>query len=372
MRVSAPRRRYHWHPPGVLFLLMTVLVGAAAIQRGENLLVWIFATALSWIVVSGVVSGAMMMALEVRRIVPPHAQAGTPMRVKYRVRSRGRVFGLFSLSITERTSGLSGLPGLSCPMEPARFVHCGPGESVIAEGTLRIDERQRLLLTTIRCQAAFPFGLILKSVEFTQESAVIVHPRVVPIDDRMFRRAIAGTGPHAVRRVSRPGWGDDLHGLREFRAGDPLRSVAWKRSARADGLLVIERAAATSTRMMLVLDLRHPDRGDPARAEEAISFAASLLAHAESHGWLFGLEIVGAEEAPVGLLRGRGHLIRCLDELSVLDLSSIVEDHRTGAGSSSPAHRVWVTLGDASLRRQSGWRTTLSLTDFAALRKGAV
>ena len=39
----------------------------------------------------------------------------------------------------------------------------------------------------------------------------------------------------------RPGAGDDYYGLREFRRGDSLRQVAWKRTAFLDQLVCIER-----------------------------------------------------------------------------------------------------------------------------------
>lgn len=45
------RRRYHLHPPGLLYLLLVVVLGIAAANRPGNLLVWVFAAMLAGVLV---------------------------------------------------------------------------------------------------------------------------------------------------------------------------------------------------------------------------------------------------------------------------------------------------------------------------------
>lgn len=58
---------------GVAYFLLTVLLGVAAAYRPNNLLVWSFTALLAGVIVSGVVSGWMLMSLRVTRWSP-----GTP------------------------------------------------------------------------------------------------------------------------------------------------------------------------------------------------------------------------------------------------------------------------------------------------------
>ncbi|MFP8878754.1 MAG: DUF58 domain-containing protein, partial [Myxococcota bacterium] len=78
----------------------------------------------------------------------------------------------------------------------------------------------------------------------------------------------------------------EYFGLREYRPGDSLRSVAWKRTRPDDGLVVMQRSTTAPPRMLLILDLRTPTASlrldnpdiDRARDEEerAITLVASL------------------------------------------------------------------------------------------------
>ncbi len=79
------RYRYRIRFAGLLYLAMTLLLGVAAATRPNNLLVWIFGVMLGAILVSGVVSGFMLMRLEVRRV----DRAPSPRR---RASSRGGGF----------------------------------------------------------------------------------------------------------------------------------------------------------------------------------------------------------------------------------------------------------------------------------------
>ncbi|XOV76788.1 MAG: hypothetical protein ACFHWZ_08095 [Phycisphaerales bacterium] len=71
-------RRYHMHSGGVFYIVVTVLLGIGSINSQNNLLFIVFGVALGAMLVSGVVSGAMMMGLEVdRRPVAPRRSETT-------------------------------------------------------------------------------------------------------------------------------------------------------------------------------------------------------------------------------------------------------------------------------------------------------
>ena len=118
------RRRYHIHPPGLLYLVVVVLVGLAAANRPSNLLVWVFAAMLSGVLLSGVLSGQPLMKLRAVRTMPRTGRVGEPVIVRYTVINESSLWPLFALFVREITK----LPG-----SRAFVQHVGPGEQVIAE-----------------------------------------------------------------------------------------------------------------------------------------------------------------------------------------------------------------------------------------------
>ncbi|MGA1518269.1 MAG: hypothetical protein ACO396_10905, partial [Phycisphaerales bacterium] len=143
---ARPRVRYRYRVrlAGLLFLAVTLLLGVAAATRPNNLLVWIFGLMLGSILVSGVVSGFMLMKLSVRRLDPRRAVAGEPAKLRYEVVNRSKAWSAFGLSIRERPVG--GVEGWDRFCEPASagLVHVGPGETMHAETWILPRRRGRL------------------------------------------------------------------------------------------------------------------------------------------------------------------------------------------------------------------------------------
>ena len=60
--------------------------------------------------------------------------------------------------------------------------------------------------------------------------------------------------PPGVHRLRRPGSGDELYDLRDYRPGDPPKMIAWKTSARKDKLITKEYETDVPVRCVLFLD----------------------------------------------------------------------------------------------------------------------
>ena len=93
--------RYKVNAAGIIYLAITLLVGVAATIRPNNILVWVFGLLLALIAISGLVSGAALYRMSVRRIDPGHGRVGRPLVVRYAVRGGSRWFPLYDLSVTE-------------------------------------------------------------------------------------------------------------------------------------------------------------------------------------------------------------------------------------------------------------------------------
>ena len=320
------RYRYHVNLGGVLYLAVTVLVGLAATIRPNNLLVWVFGLLLGLIVLSGLISGTMLMRVRITRLDPVHGRVDQPLVLRYSVVNFGRLVPLFDLRITERKGqGLFRYTDVA----DAWVMHAGPGESVHTESVLVPRRRGRLRFTGIEGFSSFPLGFIGKSVRIRQPMNTLIFPRTIPLRPAVIESLL---GKHGVgaRPGRRAGQGGEYFGMREYRPGDSLRSIAWKRTRPDDGLVVMQRSTTAPPRAMLVLDLRRPtdalrvEKGgkfDGRELEErAISLIGSLAETSMGLGVEFGLRVLGVELVPLPVRGGPRHLDRVLAHLAAIDL----------------------------------------------------
>jgi uncharacterized protein (DUF58 family) len=325
------KRSYHVHLPGLVFLGLTLLVGVAAANRPNNLLVWIFGALLASVLVSGLISGWMLMGIRAVRLDPRRCAVGEPLLVRWAIENRSRLWPAFNLRIAERPAGPEGggIPWQDAARPGEAWVmHAGPRDTVHGEAVLWPTRRGRLRFDAFRIDSTFPFGLIRKAVTFGQPSEVLIHPKSLPLREGFLER-MAGVGFGGTRIAGEPGAGEDYFGMREYRPGDSLRQVAWKRLASRETPVSVERSRTSPPRILVVLNLRLPTAEarttgrEPRELEEdAITLAASILSHAERHGFEAGLAILGTGAVTLPVRRGKWHLERMLAALAAIDLDA--------------------------------------------------
>lgn len=104
--------------------------------------------------------------------------------------------------------------------------------------------------------------------------------------------------------------GDDWVGLRDLRAGDPPRLVAWRASARSERLLVKEFADPVAKAVVLDYALL-----GALTHEHRISRLTRWVLSAESRQLSFSLRLPGRELGPAA---GPDHVLACLRELALM------------------------------------------------------
>ncbi|MEM7228653.1 MAG: DUF58 domain-containing protein, partial [Planctomycetota bacterium] len=327
------------------------------------------------------VSGAMMSGLRIHRNDPRHGAVGEPLLVQYAVTNRNRFFSIFNIHLrempdAERTTWprLMGAVG-------AWVMHVGPGETVHGEAVHWPHRRGEARFDQVRAYSTFPFGLLKKSVTFSQPQHTLIYPLVYELQPRVLD-AISMSGLTGVRASQQPGSGDEYFGMREYRIGDPLRQISWKRSATRDALVTIERTQPNPPRLRVVLDLTIATNDLPIartegvehareREENAISFAASLLRMADARGFEIGLTIMGIDTPSIPLRRNQWHFHKMMAALAGIDLDSsrtetrvadIVDFERAGL---AVVHPDRVDLSG----RDDAWHVSASQLDALAVRQ---
>ncbi|MCA9303349.1 MAG: DUF58 domain-containing protein [Phycisphaerales bacterium] len=297
---------------GVMYILVTLFLAVGAINAQNNLLFWLFGFAIALLVTSGILSGNAMLRLNAHAFPGENARAGRIHILRYRIRSHSRLFPLFALIIREEETGLQ-------TESPGIVVHLAPGSSGESSAEVVAHTRGRYTLPAFRIESTFPFGIIRKWIRFEQPRTLVVLPYALPLRPAPL---LFQPGARAEDHHSKPrrGSGTEFFGLRSYSPGDPRRKIAWKTSARRDGLVVIQHAQETEPR--IVVWLRKPNDFDPpALVERAIALASSVSRAAVDSGYTVGFW------APWSSLRfspsapGHSQLMRIDTALANLDLS---------------------------------------------------
>ncbi len=325
---STPRRRYHFHTPGVLYIVVTLFLAIGALNSQNNLLFASLGLAIGGLLVSGILSGGSLMGVRVERAVGPSGaggpggvrgvHVGEPFAVTYRVRNRNLLLPAFGLTVTELTSGGSARANWSEHLgAPRAFVpHVPPRGESEAVALVEARRRGRVTFGSSRTWTTFPFGLAKKSVTVNQPASAVIHPVSLPVRrgvlERLAVRSMSGEGT-AVE----PGSGEELYGLREYSDGDNPRWIAWRRSARTGQLLVRQNTTPSPRKLWIVVRI---DRGAaPIDSERAIALASALVNACASEGAAVGLaisshEVIMPPRASVRAVRG---MLERLAELNV-------------------------------------------------------
>ena len=124
--------------------------------------------------------------------------------------------------------------------------------------------------------SGWPFGLFGSQRTLDVPSRVVVTPRWVELSSFPILEPSSFPLEHLHERA-RTGAGLEYLGVREYRAGDPARSVHWRSSARAGRLVVREYEEEVQRRVALVLAGRD-DGVPPDSSFEALTSAAASVA----------------------------------------------------------------------------------------------
>lgn len=290
-------------PEGTRYVLLTLAVGVAAINTGNNLLYLLLAMLLSLIVMSGLLSEQCLKQLDIRRILPEHVFANQPTTGALAIANRKLRLPTFSLKIMDVIKGTAVDRGI-------HLLHLAPGASTLQSYPLLINRRGRFAIEGVKLLTRFPFGLFLKAATLPLPSELIVYPEVQPLPERLLTDLTAlGHEQAALRR----GMGASLYNLRGYEAGDDSRTIHWKTSARQARLIVKETEAEDQRQVTLALPTAVPDAYWES-FEEAVNLTASLVMFFHDESYAVGLLVGDAEFEPE---TGTEHCYRMLRTLGL-------------------------------------------------------
>jgi Protein of unknown function DUF58 len=267
---------------GMIYLGVVAILILASVNTGNNLLFMMLACSIAAILISGVLSRAVLTGIDLKFDLPEHIFAAQPVLAELELRNEKPLWPSFSLrvigaakkgaaQILTRPVFFPYIPRLGCARQKVELTF--PHRGVYCQDSFGIRTR-------------FPFGFFEKTRHVDSDLKIVVYPHVEPTDH--FYEVLPLLSGEMVTYFR--GRGHELHSLRDYLPSDSARTVDWKVTARAGHLMVREFAREDERRVMLVLD---PFIGPPPKSVSADAFTSAAAPQpgsdpaAASHTQLF-------------------------------------------------------------------------------------
>ena len=105
LQISIINRFLRFTPEGKWFIFISIAIGFAAVNTGNNLLYLVLAMLLSLIIASGFLSEWGIKGLKVKRTIPPYIFADAHCGILLKVTNTKRYLPSFSLELEEKVDG---------------------------------------------------------------------------------------------------------------------------------------------------------------------------------------------------------------------------------------------------------------------------
>ncbi len=282
---------------GGVYLAGLLVLGAAAVNTGNNALMMLFGIGLGTYVVSGTWSRQVLGRTEVFLEPPAGLYAGAAVPAVVRLRCRTRIFPGVGLTVVDGE-------GRVVLFEPWLAAGGEVRRTVILEPPCR----GRWAVGPWRLEVLLPLGFFLKSKVVLGDAGLLVYPRL--LERRPLALATGGREDGWARR-GRGREGEAMQ-LRPFREGDDRRQLHWKQTARQQRPIVVERERPVPRPRLVEVELELDDPEDPAQRElfeERVSRAATEVVALLREGVPVGLRLGRRTVPPVSGPRARRRLL---------------------------------------------------------------
>ena len=311
-RVALERLRQTFHydvtKVGVVYVLVTLVIGIAALNTGNNLLYIVVAAMLAAILVSGVVSALELRGLELDVRLPEHVFAGRSVLARVVLHNSRRFFPSFSIRVVtarskqdkkirkqwrwERTTfafPLNRAPAQQWlrlrdwrfrrvavrPQPPGIFDGVGllpflpPKSELAADLPLQFQRRGLYRESSFGIATRFPFAFLTRTKEVELKREILVYPPIeAPGELFEILPLVRGEWESFVR-----GRGSDLYRIREYMPEDSARHVDWKATAKSGSLKVREFSREDERKLCIVFDNPPPGEVSESEYEQAVNLA---------------------------------------------------------------------------------------------------
>lgn len=275
---------------GSVFIGVTVFLGVAAANTGNNLLYMVVSALLSVMLVSGVSSLLNLIGVEVVIIPPPKVFA--------------RREAVFRVVLRKKLPLPSFLVRVSSGKDTCLFTFVGKKPREGRLGFL-FEKRGYVEKLKVILSSDFPLGMFVRSYEPEVKVDLVVFPEPVPASFPRLEAEGKIGGREDLSHLSTKGF-DEVKDIKEY-AGEPMKLIHWKVTAKRGELMVKETVSSAKEPVILSLDSVEGD------LETKLSKLTFLALKLSEEGYPVGLKLRDKEIPPA---TGEEHLLKILRELA--------------------------------------------------------
>jgi uncharacterized protein (DUF58 family) len=215
-----------------------------------------------------------------RRVLPGELVEGGEVRIIVRVRRRRELLG-GSLSVRQRLGTCERVQRIHAPQVELAFAGLPRGRHPLGPLELTLTD---------------PLGLEEIEERLDDGLVVLIRPRIPTLSSVFSSRGARESG--AARSTFRRRSGFEIHAIRDYAPGEPLRAVHWPSTARRGRLMVKELDDAPRDELVIVLDQDAEGVAGPAGASSFDAAVRAVGALALAHSlWGRRVALVGSSQA---------------------------------------------------------------------------
>ncbi len=207
---------------GGIYIIITLLLGFAAVNTGNNLLYLMVSALLGFMAISGLMGQRNLKRLKVTLLPDSDLFAGLPAQVHIRLENARKYLPAFLIEIAI---------GEDSTLLPVLL----PGQSERVSLSITIPLRGYQQLTGVWVKSRFPVNFFIRSSRLPDPDQVLVYP--TPHSGH----SISGS-QMAMRRqqrnIARPGQDGEVRNIDNYHPSDNYKDIHWKHSARQAELKV--------------------------------------------------------------------------------------------------------------------------------------
>ncbi len=287
---------YRLTKEGSLFIGLILVLSIAGLNTGNNLLYLILSSMLAAILMSGILSLAVLSGVELEVLLPDHVFARRPVPARIHLQNDKRRIPSFSVTVSSASKAVERIApqpkrwwrksvrvAKEAPLDlrilrQALYFPFLPGGKAVAR-TVELEFPRRGLYRedAFFLSTRFPFGFLEKALRLPVSRDLWVYPAVEPTEEFYEILPMLSGELEAFQK----GRGHDLYSIRDMLPTDSARHVDWKASARTRTPKVREFAREDERRLQLILDPRigPPQPSMLSLFEAAVEFCACLAWH---------------------------------------------------------------------------------------------
>lgn len=242
---------------GLLYIVITLLLGFSAVNTGNNLLFLVVSGLLAFMSMTGLAGLLNLHKLTPQLLPASDVFAGTPAAFRLIVHNGKRRMPSYLIRVD-----YPGASGATLKVVPS----AGAAETSME---LCLPQRGRCRVDKIKISSVFPVDFFMRYWIVDPGVELVVLPRLLsgPVAGEGGQNRQTGTGSHWSR-----GHEGELERIAQYSGRESLRTIHWKLSARADDLMVKEFGGRLSSPVMI-----DPRQIEGRTMEERISRAAWLV-----------------------------------------------------------------------------------------------